>query len=90
LWVGSSTKLKFETKFKPKPTPNQIRVEGARALARGLAANATLSRLNLSWNGLEAAGGLLVGRLCDWVTGCVAGWLAGWLPTRVGGWVGGW
>jgi hypothetical protein len=27
--------------------------DGARALARGLAANATLSKLSLAWNGLE-------------------------------------
>lgn len=30
-----------------------LQAEGGRALAKGLAANATLSKLSLAWNGLE-------------------------------------
>lgn len=41
----------------PALSPVQIRADGARAISRGLAANATLSRLSLAWNGLESDGG---------------------------------
>jgi hypothetical protein len=34
------------------PVPS-MQAEGGRALAKGLAANATLSELSLAWNGLE-------------------------------------
>lgn len=33
--------------------PLPLQAEGARGLAKGLAANATLSKLSLAWNGLE-------------------------------------
>lgn len=38
-----------------------VQVEGACALARGLSANATLTKLELAWNGLDDAGGAAVG-----------------------------
>jgi Ran GTPase-activating protein (RanGAP) involved in mRNA processing and transport len=40
-----------------------LQAEGARGLARGLSANATLSKLVLSWNGLEAGGGAAMGEM---------------------------
>jgi hypothetical protein len=43
------------------PRPCQIRAEGGRALARGLAANATLAHLELQWNGLGSGGGAALG-----------------------------
>jgi hypothetical protein len=40
-----------------------LQAEGARGLARGLAANATLAKLVLCWNGLEAGGGAAMGEM---------------------------
>jgi hypothetical protein len=37
--------------------------EGAKGLARGLTANATLHTLNLAWNGLENQGGGALGEM---------------------------
>ena len=51
-------KLPRALSFPPFPIKNaQIRADGAKALARGLAANATLAALSLAWNGLESSGG---------------------------------
>jgi hypothetical protein len=43
------------------PGRSQIRTDGALGLARGLSANASLSRLLLAWNGLGDAGGGALG-----------------------------
>lgn len=51
----------------PHPPPThtllQVRPAGAKAIARGLAANASLARLGLAWNGLESEGAARLGLL---------------------------
>ena len=45
------------------PDGTTQQAEGARGLARGLAANATLSKLVLAWNGIENGGGSAMGEM---------------------------
>ena len=47
-WYASSFTVPF-----PCHVVVDLQAEGARAIAKGLAANATLAKLSLAWNGLE-------------------------------------